>query len=63
MPPPTSPPLRCADRGSIVTGKPIVLSAREYLCEDCWPFFLQPFTEEETQGRYDLGRPHVKKSA
>jgi hypothetical protein len=63
MRPTMSQPLRCADCGNTISGRPIVLSARESLCEDCWPFFLKPLTEEEIQRRRGRGYSRAKKSA
>ena len=47
----TGRPVTCADCGSLITGEHILISATEQLCEDCWPFFLQPTLGEEAEHR------------
>lgn len=39
--------LTCSDCGRKIVGPPVVLSANEHLCSECWPFFLSPIPAEE----------------
>jgi hypothetical protein len=39
--------LTCSDCGREIVGPPVVLSADEHLCSDCWSFFLSPIPAEE----------------
>lgn len=38
--------VKCADCGREIVGEPIVISATERLCQDCWPFLLKPLVRD-----------------
>ena len=53
----------CVDCGKIIVEKPIVLSATESLCGDCWPFLLKPIPREQLQPMQERKEPQARKSA